>query len=76
LGFPPRRIHRWPDYYRWKKTENFTPDHLLLAYVNKNKGGPVGQVKLHFDGDRQAVTDWADGGSNASATDDGLPFQS
>jgi replicative DNA helicase len=50
-------LHR-PDYYRWKKDPNFTPNHRLIAYVNKNKGGPVGQVELYFDGDQQAVRDW------------------
>jgi replicative DNA helicase len=65
-------LHR-PDYYRWKKDPNFTPDHVLLAYVNKNKGGPVGQVKLYFDGDQQAVRDWGSGGGTDEPPPD-LPW--
>jgi replicative DNA helicase len=51
------------DYFRWKKEgESFTPNHELLAYVNKNKGGEHGHAKLYFDGDHQAIRDWEEQG--------------
>ncbi len=47
-----------PDYFNWKKNDNFIPDHKLHVYVSKNKDGPVGEVTLKFDGDSQTISDW------------------
>lgn len=49
-------LHR-PDYYRWKRDKNFTPNHQFFVFVDKNKGGPVGQAELYFDGDVQFIGD-------------------
>jgi replicative DNA helicase len=54
------QLHR-PDYYRWKKEQNFKPDHKLTVYVNKNKDGAVGSREFYFNGDRQSIESWNGG---------------
>lgn len=46
-----------PDYYGWKKDQNYIPTNKLHIYINKNKHGRVGEVAARFDGDSQTVTD-------------------
>jgi hypothetical protein len=57
--------------YRWKRDgEAFKPDHKLVVYVNKNKGGTVGCPVLYFDGNRQGIYDFkSENGTDSTQVD-------
>jgi replicative DNA helicase len=54
-------LHR-EDYYHYKQRD-YAPNHVLEVNVAKNKDGPMGTARLHFEGKYQTVKDRANEGA-------------